>query len=397
MLYYLLNQIKQDINPENIKIQFLLKDKHKKVDLYISKSLAKYLNSAKQEISEYSGNWDTVKKYTNPYEFIHTNVPHQSYSISKYKPISRAFFKITEIYNSFELLIQPFPIKTYHLAEGPGGFIEATAYLRKNKFDKYYGMTLIEKKNSNVPGWKKSETFLKKNPNVFIEKGSTGNGDLYDSDNFKDCFARHQNSFHIITGDGGFDFSSDFNNQEDQAFRLILTQVMYAIAMQKFGGTFILKIYDCFLLSTNQLIYLLSSFYNNVYISKPNTSRHANSEKYIICTDFKKTDTTIISEKFFRVLTVLKKIDFDVYSILKILNIPINLYFKNQIAEINAIFGQQQIENIIATTKIVSFREKKNEKLNQNKLANIQKCINWCIQNNIPHNKVSQPSNIFLS
>ena len=132
-------------------------------------------------------------------------------------------------------------------------------------------------------------------------------------------------------------------------------------------------------------------------MSKPNTSRHANSEKYIICTDFKKTDTTIISEKFFRVLTVLKTIDFDVYSILKILNIPINLYFKNQIAEINAIFGQQQIENIITTTKIVSFREKKNEKLNQSKLANIQKCINWCIQNNIPHNKVSQPSNIFLS
>ena len=66
MLYYLLNQIKQEINPDNIKIQFLLKDKEKELDLYISKSLAKYLNSAKQEISEYSGNWDTVKKYTNP-------------------------------------------------------------------------------------------------------------------------------------------------------------------------------------------------------------------------------------------------------------------------------------------------------------------------------------------
>ena len=161
MLYYLLNQIKQEINPENIKIQFFLKDKHKKVDLYISKSLAKYLNSAKQEISEYSGNWDTVKKYTNPYEFIHTNIPHQSYSISKYKPISRAFFKITEIYNSFELLIQPFPIKTYHLAEGPGGFIEATAYLRKNKFDKYYGMTLIEKKKQQCPRLEKKRSIFK--------------------------------------------------------------------------------------------------------------------------------------------------------------------------------------------------------------------------------------------
>ncbi len=393
MLYYLLNQIKQDISPNNVKINFSLKDNP--IELFISKSLAKYLNEAKQKISEYNG-WDTVKKYTNPFEFIHTNIPHLSYSISKYKPISRAFFKIIEIYNTFDLLNYDGPIKTYHLAEGPGGFIEATAYIRNNKLDKYYGMTLIEK-NSNVPGWKKSEYFLKKNPNVIIENGVTGNGDLYHPDNFKDCFKKYHQSFNIITGDGGFDFSNDFNNQEDQAFRLIFTQVMYAIAMQKYGGTFILKIYDCFLLSTNQIIYLLSCFYNNVYISKPNTSRYANSEKYIICNDFKKTDTTLISEKFFRVLSVLNTIDYNKYSISNIINIPINLFFKNHIEEINSIFGQQQIENIITTTKIVSFREKKNDKLNQNKIINIQKCINWCIQNNIPYNKYSQPSNIFLS
>ena len=397
MLYYLLNQVKYKIQPENIKINFTLKNENNGTPLYISKSLSKYLNEAKQQIANYNGNWDNVKKYTNPFEFIHTNIPHTSYSISKYKPISRAFFKIVEIYNTFNLLSHSHPIKTYHLAEGPGGFIEATSYLRKNKADKYYGMTLIEKKNNNVPGWKKSEIFLKKYSNVHIETGSTENGDLYHPDNFKYCFNKHQNSFHIITGDGGFDFSSDFNHQEDQAFRLIFTQVMYAIAMQKYGGTFILKIYDCFLLSTNQLIYLLSSFYNNVYISKPNTSRYANSEKYIICTDFKETDTTLISHKFHRVLTVLQNIKFDIYSISNIIDIPINLYFKNHIEEINAIFGQQQIENIINTTKIVSFREKKNDKLNQNKNMNIQKCINWCIQNNIPYNKFQQPSNIFLS
>ena len=397
MLYYLLNQIKYRIQPENIKINFSLKNNNEGEHLYISKTLAKYLNDAKQQISNYNGNWDNVKKYTNPFEFIHTNIPHLPYSISKYKPISRAFFKIIEIYNTFNLLSHEYPIKTYHLAEGPGGFIEATAYIRKNKNDKYHGMTLIEQHNNNIPGWKKSEHFLNKHPNVCIEKGATGNGDLYNPDNFKECFNHHQNSFHIITGDGGFDFSSDFNNQEDQAFRLIFTQVMYAIAMQKYGGTFILKIYDCFLLSTAQLIYLLSSFYNNVYMTKPNTSRHANSEKYIICTEFKERDTTLISLKFHRVLTVLQSIKFDTYSISTIINLPINLFFKNHIEEINAIFGQQQIENIINTTKIVSFREKKNDRLNKYNNINIQKCINWCIQNNIPYNKFIQPANIFLS
>ena len=51
----------------------------------------------------------------------------------------------------------------------------------------------------------------------------------------------------VITGDGGFDFSIDFNNQEEQALRLIFTQVMYAISMQKYNGTFILKLFDTFL------------------------------------------------------------------------------------------------------------------------------------------------------
>ena len=118
MLYYLLNQIKQDINPNNIKVKFSLKN-NDDVDLFISKSLAKYLNEAKQKISDYNGNWDNVKKYTNPFEFIHTNIPHLSYSISKYKPISRAFFKIIEIYNTFDLLNHNKPINTCHLAECP--------------------------------------------------------------------------------------------------------------------------------------------------------------------------------------------------------------------------------------------------------------------------------------
>ena len=46
------------------------------------------------------------------------------------------FFKLIEIYKHFNILSSYNSLKSFHLAEGPGGFIEATAYLRKNKFDK---------------------------------------------------------------------------------------------------------------------------------------------------------------------------------------------------------------------------------------------------------------------
>ena len=84
-------------------------------------------------ISKHLHDWSNIKKYTNPYEFIHTNIPSHNYPVSKIKPISRAFFKLIEIYNTHNICFDKKQIKTFHLAEGPGGFLEATAFLRKNR------------------------------------------------------------------------------------------------------------------------------------------------------------------------------------------------------------------------------------------------------------------------
>ena len=47
-------------------------------------------------------------------------------------------------------------INSFHLAEGPGGFIEAMTHLRQQfKNDKYYGMTLINENCNIIPVWKK--------------------------------------------------------------------------------------------------------------------------------------------------------------------------------------------------------------------------------------------------
>ena len=92
----------------------------------------------------------------------------------------------------------------------------------------------------------------------------------------------------------------------------------------------------------------------------------------------------------------MNNIDFKKYQIKSVINIPIQLYFINQIEEINAILGQQQVENIVNTIKLINLNEKKSEKIENMKNQNIQKCINWCIQNKIPYNKFIQPTNIFM-
>ena len=100
MSYYQLPRIYQTINPSNIKLQFTSTNNNK---AFINKSLALYLNKVKQEIQYYIDEWDDIKKLTNPYEYIHTNMPHTKNAISQIKPISRSFFKMIELCNIFRI------------------------------------------------------------------------------------------------------------------------------------------------------------------------------------------------------------------------------------------------------------------------------------------------------
>jgi len=289
MTFFLLPKLYNKINTDIINLTF--DDEVENVD-YLSKSLKFYLNSMKKKIDDIILDWDIYKKYTNPFEYIHSIIsPQQKISISKLKPLSRSFYKMIELYNLFnfsEDYMQE--IKSFHLAEGPGGFIEAFIFIRKNPKDIHYGMTLISE-DQNIPSWKKSKLFLQKHNNIKIEYGKDNTGDLLSKENLLYCLEKYNNSIDIVTGDGGFDFSVDFNKQEEFSIYLIFAQIAFALAIQKENGSFIIKMFDLFTSASLDLLYLLCSCYEKVYIVKPNTSRFANSEKYIVCKNFKLNDS----------------------------------------------------------------------------------------------------------
>ena len=290
-------------------------------------------------------------------------------------------------------------IRSFHLAEGPGGFIEAICYLRANANDVYYGMTLIDDTpNSACPGWKKSRLFLERNPSVKLEYGKDGTGNLLSIDNYLHCCEKYRNSMDLITADGGFDFSSDFNHQEVLAQTLVVSEVLYALSLQKMGGSFVIKIFDTFTRVTVDIIHLLALFYTDVIIIKPNTSRVANSEKYIVCKGFKlpcNMDQVIETfSTFFKKLHAATATTVSVGSILKTPDLH-KLHIVHRIEEVNAILGQQQIENIINTMGLV--HGKSSDRIDAYKKSHIQKCIEWCERYNIPYNKQSMSTNTFIS
>lgn len=468
---------------------------------YVSASVYSHLCDIKEQIEKYQEQWDNSKKFTNPYEYIHTNIAGNKTNISKLRPLSRSFYKMIEIMSGNGIL-HKYPvistpdykmgINTFHLAEGPGGFIEAISYLRGAEYnkvrggalpsspspspstidgsaaasaasavqilkrntdfhdeymkeiehmklsrrifenskhtsssidaqghppiygnDRYYGMTLVND-DPICPGWKKTRTFLEHNPNVIIETGEDKTGNLISLENFRYCAAKYKNKMDIVTADGGFDFSVDFNNQENIATQLILSEVFYALALQKQGGTFILKIFDIFHKPTIDILYLLSYYYTNVTIMKPYTSRVANSEKYVICQGFKIADSAQIIQQFCEIfpsiiMTAAADQDQDTASddgvdgngtgaLSSLLPREHDLYFLNKIEELNAMISYQQIENITSTLAIIT-NHKNAEKLEQYKKTNVGKCIAWCEHYGIPYHKQNvllQTTNIFL-
>lgn len=362
----------------------------------ISQSLSYYLYNIKEKITSREKQWDIYKKYTNPYEFIHTVVPLKKKSVSKYKPLSRSYFKMIEIIKTFHMNYTQ-PITSFHLAEGPGGFIEAFVKLRNSKEDTYIGMTLLDenKQFSNIPAWKKSEHFLKTHSNVILENGKDGTGNILSLNNFIYVTKKYPSKIDFITADGGFDFSIDFNQQECFISKLLFAQVAYALSLQKYKGKFVLKVFDCFMQHTIDILYILSSFYEKVYIMKPQTSRYANSEKYIVCIGFLYNNHDLF---YNYLLNCFKKMIDSPPQLnpLRFLNINISYLFIKKIEEYNAIFVQKQIQNIHYTLSLMETKTKI-DKIEMLIKTNIQKSTDWCMKYNIPHNTLNTPTNIFLT
>lgn len=364
-------------------------------------SFQKFLLQAKKDIEQNNKSWDIFKKYTNPYEYVHTTI--NNIKLSKYRPLSRAFYKMIEIVDFFNLLWNSSnkSIHTFHIAEGPGGFIEAMNFYRKKTTtedfyckDTYRGLTLIDDGNNNIPGWNKAKYFLRENPNVIIEYGPSKDGNLYKLSNLMYIYKEHRNKYDIVTGDGGFDFSNDFNNQEATALKLVLCEILYGIIITKKGGDFIVKLFDLFTSCSYDIIYIVSCLFNEVYICKPNTSRYGNSEKYLICKS-KKID--IDDDMFNKIKKIFIEIqlyggDFNDISILKN-NIPLRIV--NIINEMNSIFVERQLQNINETISLI-VNNKKIDLIESYKIKHVKICIEWLKKFGIPFNDYKK-QNLFIS
>jgi len=329
--------------------------------------LSQELNRVKSLIDEYPKEWDIVKKKIHEYEYIYTSSFYKK-NISRISPISRSYFKFRELYEDYNLLDKTCnKYKIVCLAEAPGGFIQSILHtVSENKLDNIHGITLLSD-DKKIPMWNRS---LRHKEKVNFQAGIKENGDLYDFENvlsfIKDI---GKNSVHLITGDGGFDYSKDYSKQEENSLRLIYSEIFMALNLQIKGGSFICKLFDIFQDQTIHLIYILRKSYDKIILHKPCVSRLSNSEKYIVCIGYKGYNQNLINHLCHH------------FNDLK-LNIPVNQSFLNNIIQFNEMYCKIQIEHIYDGIQQI----KGNDLEDKPSKKQIDFAIQWCKKYNIPVN-----------
>ena len=314
------------------------------------------INKKKSEIDSVQHKWDSAKKISNDYEYIYTSSNYRK-NISSFIPVSRSFFKLREIIYDYRLSLST---KCACIAEAPGGFMQSLLRFneeRKLNLDKIYGITLVSD-NKEIPFWNPG---LLSNPKVSICKGTDGTGDLYNLMNVLDFIQFcGKNSCSIVTADGGFDYTSDFE-QELSSYKLFYSEIMIALNIQSTGGTFICKLFDLFYYSSLQLIYILYLSYETISFIKPSTSRQSNSEKYIVCKGFKgynKELSNIMCSHFDK----------------NILPIELSDEFIDMIQKFHTQFIGNQINRIDSTLQLISERRI----LDKPSKQQIRLAVEWC-------------------
>jgi len=319
-----------------------------------------------------------LQKYVNNYEFIFSKVPGTKFSVSKLRPQSIVFYELMEV-TSICNILDSFKTRDINIINISNNWMAANEFFTIMREDKNDNNLSVQFLNNDIMG------FLQNYENMVYYNRS----DLL----FFDCPESNKNN---ISG----------------YFKDLCTILYFITKFQSQNGNTIIKIDNIFYKPVFDVLYILSSFYEKVYLLKPNVSNVIDSGRYIICKNFimnqeKNTDFIFGLAEFVGSnisADVDVDIDVDIESnhnyphrefICSLINNEMSHYFVNKIEESNIVIGQQQLE---ALGQIISIIKNKNrdEKMETLKKNNIQKCILWCERHQIPYNKFIEKTNIFL-
>ena len=151
----------------------------------------------------------------------------------------------------------------------------------------------------------------------------------------------------------------------------------------------ICKIFDIFSITTIRILYIIYNLFESVHIFKPDTSRPANSEKYIVCLNYLDNISENKKKEFLEVIKEWYTLNENNKNSDKIINIDLDIKipgaFLHSINNFNELYMNRQLLYLENTLKISDGLDKNEFIKLKNKQINIAK--DWCTKYDIKINK----------
>jgi hypothetical protein len=327
-----------------------------------------------------------INQIINPFEFLHSIVPGSTISVSKIKPDSTIFFELMEIFQTFNINDHFFSkpkINVCNLTHNHTSTIHLLDMLREDNED-----------NITSSHFHFNEIYRN-----FVTK-------------------RHNSSFDLII----CEFSPTIYDDIQQYVKYMILTLIIILNYQTKNGVCFIKIDTIFYKAIIDIIFILSGIFDKVYLVKPSISNITKNDRYIVCKGYKldsslgldssidlessidldssinlDSNIHVVHDKLVAYInTCNNDNDNDNMYVKSIIENEIPYYILNRIEESNLVIGQQQLE---AFDQLINIFKNKNrdEKIDNLKKTHIQKCIQWCEKNQLPHNKFIDKINIFLA
>ncbi|XP_035713407.1 cap-specific mRNA (nucleoside-2'-O-)-methyltransferase 2-like [Folsomia candida] len=221
---------------------------------------------------------------------------------------SQAWCKMYECLSTFSLIpehitqpdvsARPPHFLSIHLCEAPGAFISATNHFLSTNYPTIQWDWLATTLNPHYEGndigtmINEDKLILSSLNNWIFLKDTTGN--LMNRANLdslieqvkQKCLSL-EHSVDLVTADGSIDCQTNPMEQESAVVELQFTEIIAALSILGFGGSFVLKIFTFLECQTISHLYILCSLFEEVHLFKPATSKEGNSEVYVICLKYR--------------------------------------------------------------------------------------------------------------
>lgn len=306
-----------------------------------------YIHAGKKKI-------DIFKEFENKkkiYDVINEFVPYIDNYEESIGDIARKYFKIEikseEFYKMWEILlmfniidINNDKFTSGHIGES-GSFLQTIIlyrdmYTKNTKNDKYY---IIQTSENNILNNDLINYYKKEKPQQIIDTNENISIKL-----------------DLITTYNDIEKYNNNITNEQEINKILLKELIFVMKMQKKGGVFICKIYETYTITSYKIIVILASLYNKIFFVKPLMSKYHSSEKYIVCIDFKYSDSDNQLKNIIKNFSsLLKQLNTTTLHIVDIFtSYEISLDILSHIIQFNNVISNKQFKNINQIIKFIN-------------------------------------------